>query len=135
MEIQGLYIYNLEKDFCENKIFKFEMNFTSTDYNPPLESTICDINLSNNEVHNVAKCAIPYSSNVVLCYIDVSEKKITKGEKIEINRQTNSKCKNGQFVTISDNAQNILEMKVDCDKMHFLVYNIINILFLILIIF
>ena len=135
IQIQGLYIYNLEKDFCENKIFKFEMNFTSTGYNPPLESTICDINLSNNEVHNVAKCAIPYSSNVVLCYIDVSEKKITKGEKIEINRQTNSKCKNGQFVTISDNAQNILEMEVDCDKMHFLVYNIINILFLILIIF
>ena len=135
IQIQGLYIYNLEKDFCENKIFKFEMNFTSTGYNPPLESTICDINLSNNEVHNVAKCAIPYSSNVVLCYIDVSEKKITKGEKIEINLQTNSKCKNGQFVTIRDNAQNILEMDVDCDKMHFLVYNIINILFLILIIF
>ena len=136
IEIQGLNIYNLEKDFCENKIFKFEMKFTTTvdnPYSPPLESTICDINLSNNEVHNVAKCAIPYSSNVVLCYIDVSEKKITKGEKIEINQQTNSKCQNGQVVTIRDNAQNILEMEVDCDKMHFLVYNIINILFLILI--
>ena len=134
--IQGLNIYNLEKDFCENKIFKFEMKFTTTadhPYSPPLESTICDINLSNNEVHNVAKCAIPYSSNVVLCYIDVSEKKITKGGKIEINRQTNSKCQNGQVVNIGDDAQNILEMEVDCDKMHFLVYNIINILFLILI--
>ena len=132
--IQGLNIYNLEKDFCENKIFKFEMKFTTTNDNfPPLESTICDINLSNNEVHNVAKCAIPYSSNVVLCYIDVSEKKITKGEKIEINQQTNSKCQNGQVVNIGDDAQNILEMEVDCDKMHFLVYNIINILFLILI--
>ena len=133
--IQGLNIYNLEKDFCENKIFKFEMKFTTTadhPYSPPLESTICDINLSNNEVHNVAKCAIPYSSNVVLCYIDVSEKKITKGEKIEIKQQTNSKCQNGQVVNIGD-AQNILEMEVDCDKMHFLVYNIINILFLILI--
>ena len=136
IEIQGLNIYNLEKDFCENKIFKFEMKFTTTvdnPYSPPLESTICDINLSNNEVHNVAKCAIPYSSNVVLCYIDVSEKKITKGEKIEINQQTNSKCQNGQVVNIVDDAQNILEMEVDCDKMHFLVYNIINILFLILI--
>jgi len=136
IEIQGLNIYNLEKDFCENKIFKFEMKFTTTDdnpYSPPLESTICDINLSNNEVHNVAKCAIPYSSNVVLCYIDVSEKKITKGEKIEIKQQTNSKCQNGQVVNIGDDAQNILEMEVDCDKMHFLVYNIINILFLILI--
>ena len=134
--IQGLNIYNLEKDFCENKIFKFEMKFTTTvdnPYSPPLESTICDINLSNNEVHNVAKCAIPYSSNVVLCYIDVSEKKITKGEKIEIKAQENSKCQNGQVVTIRYNAQNILEMEVDCDKMHFLVYNIINILFLILI--
>ena len=134
--IQGLNIYNLEKDFCENKIFKFEMKFTTTadhPYSPPLESTICDINLSNNEVHNVAKCAIPFSSNVVLCYIDVSEKKITKGEKIEIKKQTNSKCQNGQVVNIGDNAQNILEMEVDCDKMHFLVYNIINILFLILI--
>ena len=133
--IQGLNIYNLEKDFCENKIFKFEMKFTNDDnsYVRPLESTICDINLSNNEVHNVAKCAIPYSSNVVLCYIDVSEKKITKGEKIEIKQQTNSKCQNGQVVNIGDNAQNILEMEVDCDKMHFLVYNMINILFLILI--
>ena len=133
--IQGLNIYNLEKDFCENKIFKFEMKFTNDDnsYVPPLESTICDINLSNNEVHNVAKCAIPYSSNVVLCYIDVSEKKITKGEKIEIKAQENSKCQNGQVVTIRGNAQNILEIKVDCDKMHFFVYNIINILFLILI--
>ena len=131
--IQGLNIYNLEKDFCENKIFKFEMKFTTTNDNfPPLESTICDINLSNNEVHNVAKCAIPYSSNVVLCYIDVSEKKITKGEKIEIKAQENSKCQNGQVVNIGD-AQNILEMEVDCDKMHFLVYNMINILFLILI--
>ena len=136
IEIQGLNIYNLEKDFCENKIFKFEMKFTTTvdnPYSPPLESTICDINLSNNEVHNVAKCAIPYIPNVVLCYIDVSEKKITKGEKIEINRQTNSKCQNGQVLNIVDDAQNILEMEVDCDKMHFLVYNIINILFLILI--
>jgi len=133
--IQGLNIYNLEKDFCENKIFKFEMKFTNDDnsYVRPLESTICDIKLSNNEVHNVAKCAIPYSSNIVLCYIDVSEKKITKGEKIEINAQENSKCQNGQVVTIRGNAQNILEMEVDCDKMHFLVYNIINILFLILI--
>ena len=135
IEIQGLNIYNLEKDFCENKIFKFEMKFTNDDnsYVPPLESTICDIKLSNNEVHNVAKCAIPYSSNVVLCYIDVSEKKITKGEKIEIKQQTNSKCQNGQVVNIGDDAQNILEMEVDCDKMHFLVYNIINFLFLILI--
>ena len=133
--IQGLNIYNLEKDFCENKIFKFEMKFTNDDnsYVRPLESTICDIKLSNNEVHNMAKCAIPYIPNIVLCYIDVSEKKITKGEKIEIKQQTNSKCQNGQVVTIRDNAQNILEMEVDCDKMHFLVYNIINILFLILI--
>ena len=135
IEIQGLNIYNLEKDFCENKIFKFEMKFTNDDnsYVRPLESTICDIKLSNNEVHNMAKCAIPYIPNIVLCYIDVSEKKITKGEKIEINQQTNSKCQNGQVVNIGDDAQNILEMEVDCDKMHFLVYNMINILFLILI--
>ena len=135
IEIRGLNIYNLEKDFCENKIFKFEMKFTNDDnsYVRPLESTICDIKLSNNEVHNMAKCAIPYIPNIVLCYIDVSEKKITKGEKIEINQQTNSKCQNGQVVNIGDDAQNILEMEVDCDKMHFLVYNMINILFLILI--
>ena len=28
IEFQGLYIYNLEKDFCENKIFKFKIIFT-----------------------------------------------------------------------------------------------------------
>ena len=48
IEIQGLYIYNLEKDFCENKIFKYKIIFTSSINNPPLESTICNINLSNN---------------------------------------------------------------------------------------
>ena len=69
------------------------MNFTSSENNPPFESTICDINLSNNEIHNVAKCAIPFSSNVILCYIDVSEKKITKGEKIEIKSQENLNVK------------------------------------------
>ena len=35
IEIRGLKIYNLEKDFCENKIFKFEMKFTTTDDNFP----------------------------------------------------------------------------------------------------
>ena len=48
IEFQGLYIYNLEKDFCENKIFKYKIIFTSSINNPPLESTICNINLSNN---------------------------------------------------------------------------------------
>jgi hypothetical protein len=132
VKIGGLHIYNLEKDSCTENSFKFEMNFTG-DYDAPLESTVCEIQLNNNEVHSVTNCAIPVTSNMLLCYIDVSEKKITKAEKIEINAQENSKCQNGQVVTIEDDAQNILEMEVDCDKMHFLVYNIINILFLILI--
>ena len=134
IEIGGLFIYNLEKDSCLDSTFKFEMNFTN-DYTPPLESTICKISLSNNEIHSIANCAIPVSSNMILCYIDVSKSKIDKGEEIEIQSQTLVKCKNGHIVTIIDDAQNILEIEEDCEKNFFLFYSIINILFLCLIIF
>ena len=66
--IQGLNIYNLEKNFCENKIIKLEMKLTKTNEHTnytTLESNIYYINLSNNEVHNVAICAILFSSIVV----------------------------------------------------------------------
>ena len=134
IEIGGLYIYNLEKDSCTESTFKFEMNFTD-DYKPPLESTVCEIKLNDNEVHSSTNCAIPVSSNMILCYIDVSENKLEKGEKIEIKAQTFVKCKNGQIVTITNDADNILEIEEDCEKSNFLLYNIINILLLFLILF
>ena len=134
IEIGGLYIYNLEKDSCADSTFKFEMNFTD-DYSPPLESTVCEIKLNDNEVHSSTNCAIPVSSNMILCYIDVSENKLEKGEKIEIKAQTFVKCKNGQIVTITNDADNILEIEEDCEKSNFLLYNIINILLLFLILF
>lgn len=134
VEIGGLHIYNLEKDSCTENSFKFEMNFTG-DYDAPLESTVCEIQLNNNEVHSVTNCAIPVTSNMLLCYIDVSEKKLEKGEKIEIKAQTFVKCKNGQIVTITNDAENILEIEEDCEKSIFLLYNIINILLLFLILF
>jgi hypothetical protein len=72
---------------------------------------------------------------MILCYIDVSENKLEKGEKIEIKAQTFVKCKNGQIVTITNDADNILEIEEDCEKSNFLLYNIINILLLFLILF
>ena len=135
IEIGGLYISNLEKDSCASSTFKFEMNFTDGYDIPPLESTVCEIKLNDNEVHSSTNCAIPVSSNTILCYIDVSENKLEKGEKIEIKAQTFVKCKNGQIVTISNDAENILEIEEDCEKCNFLLYNIINILLLFLILF
>lgn len=134
IEIGGLFLYNLESDYCHDNYFFFEMNFTSTN-GPPLESTICNFIISNNELHDNVKCAIPYSSNVIKCAIDVSEEKMEKEEKIEIKAQAYSRCENGQVVAITNDAQNILILDEECNKDTFLFFNIKNLLVLFLIIF
>ena len=134
IEIGGLFLYNLESDFCHDDYFFFEMNFTSTN-GPPLESTICNFIISNNEIHDNVKCAIPYSSNVIKCVIDVSEEKMEKEEEIEIKAQAYSRCENGQVVSITNDAQNILKLDEECNKDTFLFFDIKNILVLFLIIF
>ena len=134
IEIGGLFLHNLESDFCHDNYFFFEMNFTITN-GPPLESTICNFIISNNEVHNNIKCAIPYASNVIKCAIDVSEAKLEKEEEIEIKAQAYSRCENGQVITITNDAQNILILDEECNKDNFLIFSIKNLLVLFLIIF
>ena len=134
IEISGLYIFNSDSNNCFNNHYNFKMNFTSFN-NEPLESTVCNIAISNNDVHNTARCAIPIGNNYdIICSIDISEEKIEKGEKIEINSQSLVNCENGQILKIGDNAKNILEIDEDCDKSFFLFFTkfYLYILFLIL---
>ena len=134
IEIGGLFIYNLESDFCHDNNFFFEMNFTSTN-GRPLESTICNFIISNNELHDKVKCAIPYSSNVIRCVIDVSEEKIEKEEEIQIKAQAYSECENGQVVTIVNDAKNILMLDEECNEGTNLFFDIKKIFVFFLIIF
>ena len=113
MEINGLFIYNLETDFCEGTNFFFEMNFTSINTNP-IESTVCEFEISENNIHNIATCAIPFSSNIIKCAIDASKEKVEEGEKIKIKAQNYAKCRNGQVVNIKSDSQNTLEINEEC---------------------
>ena len=133
IEIGGLHIYYLDEDYCQENHFLFEMNFTNN-YNPPLESTVCEFNINGNDVHDIAQCAIPLSSNVIKCYIDISEDKMEQGEKIEIKAQTLARCQNGQMVNIINDAQNILTIEEDCEQDFFLIYKWLY-MFLIFLIF
>ena len=133
IEIGGLSIFNADNNDCNDNFYHFKMNFTSFPYKP-LESTICRIGLSNNDIHNTARCAIPLYNYDILCSLDISEKKIEKGEKIEINSQSQIKCQNGQILKIVDNAKNILEIGEECDEGFFLIFTkfYLYILFLII---
>ena len=133
IEINNLFIYNLEDKSCENNNFQFEMNFTGT-ITSPLESTICIFNLNDNELHSSTKCAIPVNSNIIKCYIDISNHKLIEGEKIEIKAQNYVKCENGQLVNILNDADNILEIEEECSKNIFLYYNIYYYIFIIFLI-
>ena len=132
IEIGGLFLYYLDEDFCEVNHFFFEMNFTN-DFNPPLESTVCEFILNSNKEHKSAKCAIPLNSNVIKCYIDISETKMEKGEEITIKAQTLVKCENGQMVTVLNDAKNTLLIEEDCENDLFLTYNLLYVWLIILI--
>ena len=138
IEISGLYIFNSDNDNCYNNYYHFKMKYTNFT-NKPLESTVCYIALSNNEVHDTARCAIPINTNTkkydIICTIDISEEKMEKGEKIEISSQSLVNCENGQILKITDNAQNILEIDEDCDKSFLLIFNKFYLFILFLILF
>ena len=138
IEISGLYIFNSDNDNCYNKYYHFKMKYTNFT-NKPLESTVCYIALSNNEVHDTAKCAIPINTNTknydIICTIDISEEKMEKGEKIEISSQSLVNCENGQILKITGDAQNVLEIDEDCDKSFLLIFNKFYLFILFLILF
>ena len=137
IKISGLYIFNSDNDNCYNNYYHFKMKYTNFT-NKPLESTVCYIALSNNEVHDTAKCAIPINTNTknydIICTIDISEEKMEKGEKIEISSQSLVNCENGQILDIGD-AENVLEIDEDCDKSFLLIFNKFYLFILFLILF
>ena len=138
IEISGLYIFNSDNDNCYNNYYHFKMKYTGFTNNS-LESTVCYIALSNNEVHDTARCAIPINTNTknydIICTIDISEEKMEKGEKIEISSQSLVNCENGQILEITDDAQNVLEIDEDCDKSFLLIFNNFYLFILFLILF
>ena len=138
IKISGLYIFNSDNDNCYNNYYHFKMKYTGFTNNS-LESTVCYIALSNNEVHDTARCAIPINTDTknydIICTIDISEEKMEKGEKIEISSQSLVNCENGQILEITDNAQNVLEIDEDCDKSFLLIFNKFYLFILFLILF
>ena len=138
IEISGLYIFNSDNDNCYDNYYHFKMNYTDFT-NKPLESTVCYIALSNNEVHDTARCAIPINTDTInydiICTIDISEEKMEKGEKIEISSQSLVNCENGQILEITGGAKNVLEIDEDCDKSFLLIFNNFYLFILFLILF
>ena len=138
IEISGLYIFNSDNDNCYNNYYHFKMKYTNFT-NKPLESTVCYIALSNNEVHDTARCAIPINTDTInydiICTIDISEEKMEKGEKIEISSQSLVNCENGQILEITGGAKNVLEIDEDCDKSFLLIFNNFYLFILFLILF
>lgn len=115
--VNVLNLNNLNDDSCIHNKYIFEIN-TDVDFenNQLLESTICVIQISNDEFHQIAKCAIPVKGKKMKCYIDVEEKKYKKGDNIIIEEQDISPCDNGQAINFVFNSNQILSVKEECGE-------------------
>ena len=69
--------------------------------------------MSNDESHNLAKCAIPTTSNKIKCVVDVSETMYFENDNITILAQDLVPCDNGQKLNV---ANNILIIQEECGK-------------------
>ena len=67
-----------DEKYCSNNHFLFEI--INSGQIVPLQSTICTIKLSDDIAHTEANCAIPFKSNKLKCYIDVSQKKYVQND-------------------------------------------------------
>ena len=127
-----------EVNHCSNNHFLFEIS--SNIERAPLQSTICKVSISEDQNHTEANCAIPFYGNKIICYVDVSQKKYVRGDKIIINAQDLVPCENGQNIKIINDAKNKLEIKEECgeiinNKSKYFYISEILLFFLLLIIF
>ena len=108
---------NLIDDSCIHNKYLFEIN-TDVDFgeNSLLESTICRVELSNDEFHKLARCVVPMKGNKMKCYVDVEEKKYKKGDSIVIEKQEVAVCDNGQAIKLLSDSKKILNVKEECGE-------------------
>ena len=136
--IISLTLNNLNEDFCLNNNYIFEI---ITDYNfeeqEPFKATKCNLKLSNDNLHKMARCIIPVKGKKIICSIDTSEKGYKKGNDIIIEKQ-NIICENGQFIQFSNEPSNKLSVIDDCGELIFINNNYLyfnKIFFIFLLIF
>ena len=114
INVGELTIKHLEEDYCKNNNFIFEM--TSNGINTrPLQSTICNVSLMDDEDHPIARCVIPTSGEKILCSVDVSKVKYNEKDTIKINSQNLIFCENGQSMEIPNSGLS-LEIQEECGK-------------------
>ena len=102
-----------DEDYCKDNNFFFLINIQEMPARPLL-STICEISLAYGELHKIAKCAIPSSSNNIKCNVDVSETKFFENDNITILAQDLLPCENGKKLNIMNDANNKLIIKEEC---------------------
>ena len=108
---------NLNDDSCIHNKYLFEIN-TNVDFEQSslLESTICRVELSDDEFHKLARCVVPMKGNKMKCYVDVEEKKYKKGDNIVIGEQEVVPCDNGQAINFIITSKQILNVKEECGE-------------------
>ena len=108
---------NLNDDSCIHNNYLFEIN-TDFDFGEDslLESTICRVEISGDEFHKIARCAIPMKGNIMKCYVDVEEKKYKKGDIIAIEKQEVVLCDNGQAIKLLCDQKKMLSVKEECGE-------------------
>ena len=118
--ISSLTLNNLNEDFCINNNYIFEI---ITDYNfeeqEAFKATKCNLKLSNDNLHKMARCVIPVKGKKIMCSIDTSEKGYKEGNDIIIEKQ-NVICENGQFIQFPNEPSNKLSVTEDCGELIFI---------------
>ena len=118
--ISSLTLNNLNEDYCLNNNYIFEIN---TDFNfekqEPFKATICNLKLSNDNLHKMTRCVIPVKGSKIMCSIDTSEKGYKKSSDIIIEKQ-NVICDNGQFIQFPKDPSNKLNVVEDCGELIFI---------------
>ena len=114
-DVNVLNLNNINDESCIHNKYLFEIN-TNVDFeqNSLLESTVCRVEISDDEFHKLARCVIPIKGKKMKCYIDVEEKKYKKGDNIIIGEQEVVPCDNGQAINFIINSKQILSVKEEC---------------------
>jgi hypothetical protein len=112
-----LNLNNLNDEFCIHNKYIFEINTNDNfEMNSLLESTICRVEISDDEFHKLARCAVPMKGNKMKCYVDVEEKKYKKGDYIVIGEQEIVPCDNGQAINFKFSSKQVLNVKEECGE-------------------
>ena len=101
---------------CKSNNYIFTMNAESIDPHPLLATKFTiNLTIANDDNHKTAICALPAKLTKLMCYIDVEENKLNKGQKITFAAQEGIDCENGQSAKI-DASENELEVVKNCGE-------------------